>query len=319
MARLCRRNDFVLRRVRLSERDVFPHRAGLDPRILQHHAEILPQAFAGQLRDFLAGDADFASVHIVKAHEKVNQRRLAAARRTDNCHALARLHGNVERFNQRTLRHIAEADVCKRHTPVGMVQCDRVRRVRRLRRLVDQFKHAPRACHRVLQLGHDAGNVVEGLCVLVGIAEEDGKSAHCDAACHSDQRARERHAGIDDAVDKARDRICQRGKKCRAQGVFFESAVNFVKCLNRLPLARKCLHDPLAIQHLADQRRLFTERLRLKLEHIIRSCRDELCCEQRQRRQHHHDQRDAPIEAQHKSERPGNRQDTGKKLREAQK
>ena len=161
--------------------------------------------------------------------------------------------------------------------------------------------------------------VVEGLCVLVGIAEEDGKTAHCDAACHRDQRARERHAGIDDAIDKARDRICQRGKKRRAQGVFFESAVNFVKCLNRLPLARKCLHDPLAIQHLADQRRLFTERLRLKLEHIIRSCRDELCCEQRQRRQHHHDQRDAPIEAQHKSERPGNRQDTGKKLREAQK
>ena len=43
--------------------------------------------------------------------ESHGKRHLAAARRTDNCHALAGLHGNVERFNQRTLRHIAEADV----------------------------------------------------------------------------------------------------------------------------------------------------------------------------------------------------------------
>ena len=92
MARLGRRNNLVFRRIGLSERDILAHRSGFDPCILQNHTEILPQAPACEIGNSLARDADFPAVHIVKAHEKVNERRLAATRRADDRHTLARAH-----------------------------------------------------------------------------------------------------------------------------------------------------------------------------------------------------------------------------------
>ena len=71
---------------------------------------------------------------------------------------------------------------------------DNCLRVLCLRRLVDELKHTPRAGHRVLKLGHNAGNVVEGLRVLVRVAEEHGKSTHRNTARNRHQRARQRHA-----------------------------------------------------------------------------------------------------------------------------
>ena len=232
MAGLCRRNDLVFGCIGLSERDILAHRSGFDPCILQNHTEILPQAPACEIGNSLARDADFSAVHIVKAHKKVNKRRLTAARRADDRHTLARAHRNVEVFNERPVGYIPEADVLELHASVGMLQRNSTLRVRCLRRLVDELKHTPRAGHRVLKLGHNAGNIVEGLRILVRVAEEHRKSAHRNTARNRHQRARQRHAGIDDAVDKAGDGVRQRREERRAQRVFLKPSVNFVERLH---------------------------------------------------------------------------------------
>ena len=68
---------------------------------------------------------------------------------------------------------------------------------------IQQLKHTGRAGQGVLQLGDDAGDLVERLGVLVGVAEEDAQLADGDAACHGVDGTHQAHAGVDDVVDKA--------------------------------------------------------------------------------------------------------------------
>ena len=48
--------------------------------------------------------------------------------------------------------------------------------------LIDQIKHPLRTGQRILQLGHDIGDVIEGLCVLVGIVQKDAQLTDRDTA-----------------------------------------------------------------------------------------------------------------------------------------
>ena len=75
-----------------------------------------------------------------------------------------------------------------------------------LRRFLDELEDAVGAGKRILQLRYHAGNFVEGLRILVGIAEETCQLADGDAALHGAERARHADARIDERVDKARGR-----------------------------------------------------------------------------------------------------------------
>lgn len=80
------------------------------------------------------------------------------------------LHPKVQILDQPALRGIGEIYVLQIHTAVHMLKRYRIRSVRRLRFLFDQFKDPCRAGKGILQLGNDAGNFIEGLCVLIGVA-----------------------------------------------------------------------------------------------------------------------------------------------------
>ena len=72
------------------------------PGLLQHHTVIVP---AGSLRVSMLQrisfpDFDRAAVHIIKTHQQIDQRRLAAAGRSHDRHSLSRLHRQIKVLNQ---------------------------------------------------------------------------------------------------------------------------------------------------------------------------------------------------------------------------
>ena len=75
------------------------------------------------------------------------------------------------------LRHIGKGDLVKPDRTVEALRCLGIRRVGHLLRLLDKLKESRRAGNRVLELGHNARNLVERLCVLTRIAEKSRELA----------------------------------------------------------------------------------------------------------------------------------------------
>ena len=215
------------------------------------------------------------------------------------------------------LRRVGERDVLQLHAAGDGFKLLRVQCVRRFGRLVDQLEDPCGAGQRVLKLRDHAGDLVEGLGVLVRVAEEARQPADRDRACHGAERAGKADAGINNIVNDARGRVRHGRKERRTHGRRRQTVVDLVKLAQALVLVRESLHDALAAQLLVDQRGLLPARLGLQLEHGIGMPRDELCHQQRKRRQQHDDQRDLPADRKHEAERAHNGQNAGKQLREA--
>lgn len=128
------RRDLLVRCVRFAHDDILADGTGLEPGVLQHHAVGRAQTAARQLADILAAHADTAAVHIVEAHEQIDDRRLAAAGRPDDGNTLAGLRGKIKMLDQVLLRDIGERDVLQRNTAVGVRERLRIGGLRGLRR-----------------------------------------------------------------------------------------------------------------------------------------------------------------------------------------
>ena len=87
-----------------------------------------------------------------------------------------------------------------------------------------------------MQFRNDAGDLVEGLGILVRVAEETRQPADRDRPCHGAERAGKADAGIDDVVDDARGRVRHGGKEGRAHGVGRQPVVDLVKLAQALVL-----------------------------------------------------------------------------------
>ena len=122
------------------------------------------------MADVVSVNRNLTAVYIIEAHQKVNQCCLSAAGRPHDRNPLSRLYLQIEILDQLLVRHIAEVDVFKLYIALRVFKHLRILCIRHLRLLVDQLKDPRRAGKRILQLRHNAGNLVEGLCVLVCIA-----------------------------------------------------------------------------------------------------------------------------------------------------
>ena len=212
MGCLGRSHHLVEGGVRLAVGDVLPHGAGPEPGILQHHAVAAAQRGAGHVPDFGAGDFDGAAVDIIEPHEQIDEGGLAAAGGADDGDALAGLDVQRQALDERAVGQIAEGDVLDldvavRHELYGVL------RFGGLVFSVQQLEHAGRAGQSVLQLGHDAGNFVEGLGILVGVVQEDAQLADGDASGYGIDRAHEADACVDDVVDEAGGGVGHAGRR----------------------------------------------------------------------------------------------------------
>ena len=88
--------DLLVGGVRRAVGDVLPDRPAEQPGVLQDHPEAAAQVVAGHLVDVVAVEEDPPGVHVVEAHQQVDQGGLAGTGRTHDRAGLPRLHHQVQ-------------------------------------------------------------------------------------------------------------------------------------------------------------------------------------------------------------------------------
>ena len=182
---------------------------------------------------------------------------------------------------------------------------------------VQQLKDAGRTGQRVLQLGDHAGDLVEGLGVLVGVVQEHAQLADGDAAAHSVQGTHQAHTGVHDVIHKAGGGVGHAGEEDRFQAHVLQPAVHFVKGIQALGFMAEGLHHLLALDHLVDQRSLLAAHAALTLKILVTALGKEAGHQQTQRGDAHHHQRDGHVLAQHEQQGAQNGQHAAEQLGEA--
>ncbi len=177
MRGFCRRFHLRLGCVRLTHSNIFPNGTGFQPGILQNHANLTAKLAAGHFAGLHAVYHNIARVHIIKPHEQIDQGGFAAACGAHNGNPLPRLHLQIEILNELFPLVIGKSDLpdCNASPLAAFLYRSGIRSFR-LR--FHQVKHPPGACQGVLQFGNHPGNLIEGLGVLVGIAEKAYKPAY---------------------------------------------------------------------------------------------------------------------------------------------
>ena len=212
MGGLCGGDYLLFRGVRAAHRDVFAHRAAPQPGILQHHAEAGAELRTGHAPRFRAAEQDLSALNIIEAHDQVDQRRFAAAGRADDRDALPAFNFQRKIADQLAFGRVGEIDVPEFERGGAGLLRGMLRQggIGRLLGRIDELEKPLRTGKGALQLRNDAGDLVEGLRVLVGVTEESRKPADGQPAADDAQRAEHRDAGVDDRIHKAGGRICQR-------------------------------------------------------------------------------------------------------------
>ena len=312
--------DFLIGGIGAPEGDILPHRAAAEPGFLQDHAPRAAQRVPRQVADVVPADRHRPAVHIVEPHEQVDDGGLAATGRSDDGNALPVLHRQREVPDQLAVGRIGERYAIQFHTAVyiGGGQPDRVRRIRLLRRRLDQLKQAGGTRQRVLQLRDDAGNLVEGLGILAGVGQEAGQ--HTDGQRHAadrvqaDQSSEQRGAGIHQIVDKAGKGIGQGGVEGRAAGYGLQPPVDFIKIRYRLVLVRKGGDYLVTADQLVHKGGLLGADTGLLGKQHAGAPRHKGRNKQRQRRYQHNPRRHKRIDGQHEHQRSEYGQDAGEQL-----
>ncbi len=203
VGRLGRGLDFRVRGLGVADGDVLSHGRAAHPGVLQDHAPAAAQARAREVAHVLPVHAHLAGIHVVEAHEQVDEGGLSAAGVAHEGDALARLGHEVHVLEDGLAGHVGEGDVVERHATLDLAEHASVLGVRLLERLVDELEEMPRTGDGVLQLRDHARDVVEGLGVLVGVGQEGRKAAHRDAAAEHDEGAEDADRGVYQRVHEA--------------------------------------------------------------------------------------------------------------------
>ncbi len=182
---------------------------------------------------------------------------------------------------------------------------------------IQQLKHPRGTGKSILQLGHHTGDLVEGLGVLVGVAQEHAQLTDGDAAAHCIQRTHQTHAGIDDIVDKAGGRVGQAGEEDGFQAHRLQAAVHLIKGGKALGFVPERLHDLLPLDHLVDQRSLLAAHLALALEVAVAALCKKAGDYKAQRGDADHHQRDGNILPEHEQQGAKDGQKAGEQLGKA--
>src|SRR3989338_7073425 len=115
-----RRDHFFFGNVE-TQRDVLPHCAHGDERILQHDADLRAQTCPVDVRQRRVVEKDAPVLWIVEAQQQTHQRTLAAARVSDNREELSWCNSEINILQHRMLTVITETDVLETHSALSDV------------------------------------------------------------------------------------------------------------------------------------------------------------------------------------------------------
>ena len=249
---------------------------------------------------------DCSALHIIKPHQQINQRRLAAAGRSDDCNFLPRLDLKIEITDELLPFCIREVDLLQFHSSVKMLRCLCLLGIRHLGLLLNQIQNSPRTRNRILQLCDNARNLIERLCVLARIGQEGRQLADGKVSCDGSKGARHTNHSIHQAVDKACRRVRDGGEEDCPKGGFLQLLIDSVKLTNHLFPPVKGLDNLLPLNHLIDQAGLLSPDLRLFAEHGIGMRRNIPGHQEGERRQSNHCNGNSDVDGQHEAERTQN-------------
>ena len=294
--------------------DVVINAAVKQPGILQHHGIGQPQAAPGDAGAVSSVHAHFSAVHIIKAHEQIDQRGLSRARGADDGDELPRPDLQAQVVEHRPPRRIAKEDMLQLHRPLHRAQRPGVCRIRRLRLLVHDAEDPFCRRHGGLQLVENIRHLPDGPAELPAVKHEGADIAHGDAPGHI-------HHGAEDGDQRQRKVIDKVGGGPHARHMIFRLIIG--------------LHGPLVVfVQLGEGVFLLTVGLQRLLpgDHLLRKAvelpqpagpqteqgmglfADPPGDEHGQGHRHHKDQHQLRRDAQHHDQRPRHRNDAGKDL-----
>ena len=262
---LRRADDLLVGRVRFAEGDVLAHCAVAEPRLLKDHAVAAAQGSPRHVTNILPVDRDRAAVGVVKPHQQIDQRRLAAARRPDDGGLRTRLRLEVEVLDQLLALIVGKGYIPNLNASpaAGKLRI----RLFGLRLRLDQLENARRTGERILELGDDGGNVVERLHVLRGVGQKDRESADRELSPEDPMSADQRDQRVDDVVHRARRRVCKRAEKDCTLRITLQLLVDYSELLRSFVAAAKCFDDLFVADVLIDESSLPPPGLSLAAEH----------------------------------------------------
>ena len=259
-------------------------------------------------------DPQRAAVDLIEPHQQVDQGRLAAAGGADKGDALAGCDLQIHVLNQGNIVHVAELDVVELDAARTVGQCHRVRGIWRDGCLIDEVKHALCAGKGVLQFGHNVGDIVEGLRVLVRVVQKHRQLTDRDAARNGDECAQHADGGVDQRIDKSGAGVRGGGEERRFDATLLQIEVDLVKAFLGAAFVAEGTNHMLIANQLFHQAGHLGAGLALHLEHRIGMGGNEPRHKDGQWRQRHDHQRNAPVNENHHAQRAKNRQHAGKQL-----
>ena len=161
----------LLGRVGLADPQILGDRAVEQQHLLEHHADIAPQAREREGADVHAVDLHHARLRIEDAVQQRQRRRLAGAGRADQRDGLARQRGEGEIGDRGPLAVIGERDVLELDQAAHAAGIDRVGAVAHRRHGVEHVEELlqPRRVHH-----HAIGEMHD----LFELADQHGGKAH---------------------------------------------------------------------------------------------------------------------------------------------
>ena len=264
----------------------------------------------------LAVDGDGALVHVVEAHQQVDEGALAAAGGSYDGGGLAGFYVEVEVFDEFLVFYVGEVHVLDIHFAVfkGQLRLG----IRALGLGVDEGKYPGGAGHGVLELGDYGADVGKGFHILVGVVQQYGQVAYGNGAAEDPEGAQKGHQGVDDVIDGTGGGVGQGAVEQGVLGIMLQVFVQDVKLFRGFGFVPKGLHHFFAAHHFVDQGGLAAPNGGLLAEHMVGMGGDKLGGEETDGGQHHDHQGDFHVLGEHDVQSHQDGDDAGKQLGKAQ-
>ena len=180
--RLRRLHHLVHRGVLPSVGDILKDRSLEYPGVLQHHRVGAPQALPGKRADFIPVHIDRAPVHVIEAHQQVDNRGLSRARGADDGDELSGVRRKGDVIQNHLGGVVAEEDVVQPDITLYLRKSYGIFDVAYLLSLVQKAEHSLRRCQRGVDLVHDVGDLIDRSREFPGVKNEGGDLPYRDRA-----------------------------------------------------------------------------------------------------------------------------------------
>ncbi|MNC27507.1 hypothetical protein D3C75_756790 [compost metagenome] len=218
-----------------------------------------------------AVQSNFSPVHIIEAHQQIDQRGFPCSGLADDGYPGAGLHCQAEVGDQRAHRIVGKGHMAEFHRPLGRLRRYGICRLRFFPGHIHNGENPLGGGRSRLQLGQHAGNFIEGFGEQVGINQEAGQASNRNLrhdAGNAPHHGNHRKGHI---VHQPGSGVGQGPQELGLHTGFVQAAVLFLELLHGPGFIVKCLDDLLAAYHFLHITVQLTQSFGLLPEQLLRA------------------------------------------------